>query len=556
MIPRRLRDLCLLALMPLFAGTSFAQSNHAINFVFLNGIKNTYADALITSSTIRPISRRVVDRVNSVCPAFDPATGGTPLRRQPPAVLWNPTGGFTIDTLEVRQSKVLEEALVGETAMSPPDPLDLGQLRALAVQSSQTLSQEDSAVLDVISEGSTWIKSTLAKGEAVILIAHSQGALIANRILLALLRTLSEPEWRRLALVTLGGANALKLTPFEFRSAGDRVTGPQGLLPPLGRTTDRRTRICPSGFCPFATGSYTHPSPILSSDRLNHSADPTYVGGAFYELSPSTIRSGREIFEELLFHAAMWAVKDYCYPPLAQVWRKFVPLVESRPCADPARRASTRVSEQNVVEQTDCNGVQVFQGGGPTAWYFLEYSSDFVLGGAYAWYFVARALRDSQARERWDGTPVGQPLDAVGAGIGGLGAQPETVGALGQFRTTMERIVLLLQALNGKNCVMQGANAVLALEETNVGTRVLTVAFVNNVQPLGRIELFVDLWRNYSYKESYAEDSLRLTMFDGVQPLLRISVDRQGAWSVSFVESNKACAGAGFNLLDGPAWRN
>lgn len=153
MIPRLLRDLCWLALTQLFAGASIAQSNHYINFVFLNGIKNTYADASITSSTIRPISRSVVDRVNSVCPAFDPAKGGTPLRRQPPSALWNPTGGFAIDTLEVKKSKVLEEALI-ETSMFPPDPLELGHLRALAVQASQTLNQEESAVLDVISEGS------------------------------------------------------------------------------------------------------------------------------------------------------------------------------------------------------------------------------------------------------------------------------------------------------------------------------------------------------------------------------------------------------------------
>jgi hypothetical protein len=371
-----------------------------------------------------------------------------------------------------------------------------------------------------------------------------------------MLRTLSDEEWRRLALVTLGGANALQLMPFEFRSAGDRVTGPLGALAGLGLGTERRNAVCPSSKCLFLTGSPTHPAPILGSDPLRHSADPTYVGRALYELSPSTIRSAREIFEDVLFDAAMWAVKDACYPPLSQVWRTFVPLVDSRPCADPARRAATRVSEHNVIEESDCNGAQLVREGGPASWYFLEYSPDFLLGAAYARYFVASALRDGQARERWDGTPVGQALDAVGAGIGGFGAQPETVAALGQFRTTMERIVLLLRALNGATCAVQGANAVLALDETNIGTRILTVDFMGNVQSLGRVEIFVDSWRNYSYKESYAQDSLRLTVFDGAQPFVRISVDRQGVWSVSFLESNKVCAGAGFNLLRRPPWLN
>ncbi len=193
---------------------------HAARLVYVNGIQNSFEDALDTSKRLLALMQQSPSKFNLDKP--DKLT-----------FVWNKIGFSGVskgepdlneDLQELFASKTNEEfyALDFQKIKLPHQSAFTGDLDAeAAVRITQRIANELESIRAPISVLSEEIDKHIAANEAVIVIAHSQGNLIANLGWAKAVATHGEKVRRQLRIVNVANTTRRSPNDLNFTHAGD-----------------------------------------------------------------------------------------------------------------------------------------------------------------------------------------------------------------------------------------------------------------------------------------------------------------------------------------------
>lgn len=274
-----------------------------IHVVFVNGIRNTPEEALISMQRLRDSIDKTNTRSASEKRKFIVAQN-----------VYNPTGwdaeeitilSSVADFLELFLLKTAEECFRADFDLisvpnNVPRPVDLAAaLRIKAylddivpgkgsdlqcgtnglVRSGQVsgdaMEGTKQAVLEIVDR----VKSR----EATIIVAHSQGNLLAHLAYAAVVAEFGDSASQRLRIVNVANTSELSANNLDLTHSDDKALGELRVLPLNialvfdGATASRNTPECASSVCKFRLGAPTLDTASGFGDDLHHNFVNTYL---------------------------------------------------------------------------------------------------------------------------------------------------------------------------------------------------------------------------------------------------------------------------------------
>lgn len=204
-----------------------------LQMFYINGMNNVADDVVAGRDVIRRIVEGNLPALNSSCTGQVYTMSAESVSVN---AIFNPTGGSIFDSElgnqassafkdafnEVGPSKVLEEQWLPNIKAANDH---LARSIAALFADQTTWMQEAPSIRAVVEKGVARVKASLSDGGSAVVVSHSQGGLIANRVYLKLLLELSEAEMGRVSFVSFGSAANFSPSGFDVKFSNDSITG-------------------------------------------------------------------------------------------------------------------------------------------------------------------------------------------------------------------------------------------------------------------------------------------------------------------------------------------
>lgn len=225
--------------------------NGRTNVLYINGVLNDFKNALAGALALRgAIETPPQNRMKR-------ASGVRVFFFHNPTDWWLGAG----DADEIRQSKISEENYINEYRKNfRPDVLDPQKSAPQAKKMLAHLANESYRIQDAVKSVSDYFLPGLKAGGKLVVVAHSEGNVIAQWFHLRAMAELNGSQFSRMRVVNV--ANIMRTSPNGLDISSPRDYVLNSLLNGLGLLRPRVTSECPTigavfGNCPFAHRSAT-----------------------------------------------------------------------------------------------------------------------------------------------------------------------------------------------------------------------------------------------------------------------------------------------------------